>query len=350
MDYSACFYMEKGLCFDEDTLRDCCIGLDCNKRGLPIIVPDYKGEIPDWNKLFEIKEKRNKYVQEVGIPDICEGCGYLSEGYKFTGKRKLSEIMYQNIRICNSRCVYCSESYYNENKSYNAYPATKELIKKGFFEKGGSVTFQGGEPTLMKDFDKIVDIYLKNDATIRVNSSGILYRYSIYKGIKKGNLKLVVSIDSGTKDLYFKIKKVDKFDSLVKNLKKYAKVLNEKNKTCLTLKYIIIPGINDSVKDIDDWFNLLKDIGVKSIILDSECRYTNENEALPDYIYYLEDYVQFLAKENNMDFDLNMFLLFSNRNRVSAPYLFENFDKEKFSRLIEEEKTNHTHKNLTYRN
>ncbi len=348
MDYKACRFMEKGICFDQHSLVDCCIGLDCDRRGKPVIIDHYEGKVFDWNEIFEIKEKRNQYVKTVGVPPVCEGCGYLTESYDFSGDRKFAEVIYQNVRTCNSRCIYCSDSYYSNLDSYDALPATKDFIKKGFLEKNALITFQGGEPTMMKNFNKIAELFLKQNAKIRVNSSGIIYHDSIYKGIKSGNLKLVVSIDSGTRELYKKIKRVDKFDKLLKNLKKYSSVLKDFNNDCLTLKYIIIPGVNDSVQDIDNWLNLTKNIGIKSIIIDSECVYTTHSAVFPDYMYFLEDYVRYRSEQLGFSFDMNIFIINANNKRTSPVYDFNNFDLTEFSALIEDIKQKYKSQNLLY--
>lgn len=347
--YKACCYMEKGLCFDNIDLRDCCIGIDGNKRGMPVIEPNYQGEVLDWEKVFEHKEKRNSEVQEGKIPAVCEGCGFLNENEFFTGKRLLSEVIYQTNNFCNARCIYCSPKANRGVEFYSAYKATQDLLSKGYFKKGGRVFFNGGEPTLMRDFDKIVELYLNEDADITVNSSGINYRDSIYKGIEQNKLTLLVSIDCGTKKLYQTIKQVDKFDELVENLKKYSEALNEDNQDRLRLKYIIIPGINDSVRDIKDFFKLAKKLKIKTVVFDMECMYAGACDyKLPPYIYKLADYAEYSAEKNKMTLSYNVFFQWSNEKRKTKKVSFKKFEESEFAEKIEEEKIKNLSKNRYY--
>lgn len=348
--YKACCYMEHGLCFDNIDIRDCCIGLDGNKRGMPVIIPNYKGEIPDWNKIFEHKRKRNELVEKGEIPKICEGCGALSSDIRFTDDNYFSEIIYQSNNFCNSKCIYCSSKVNRGVELYSALKATKDLIKNGFFKKGGNVFFGGGEPSIMRDFDEIVNIYLENEANIFVETSGISYKQSIYNGIKMGKLKIVVSLDCGNKKLYNLIKQTDKFNEVIQNLNKYSEALDKKNRDCIKLKYILIPGINDSVKCIDEFFKLVKKLKVKNVLFDIECCYLNEqkNGRLPSYLYYLSDYAENIAYEQNIDFAYNIFHQWANQSRKIKKKSFKKFDKTAFIVKIEKEKEKNINKNRYY--
>lgn len=347
--YKACCYMESGICFDNLDLRDCCISFDGHTRGLPVIIPNYRGEIPNWNKVFEYKEKRNQEVLNGNIPHICDGCGCLNENIKFTGKRCFSEVVYQSNYFCDAKCIYCSSKVNRGVELYSALKVTKNIIKNGLFKKGGNVFLLGGEPLIMRDFDKIISEYLKQDANIFIESSCISYSDSVLEGLKKGKLKFLVSIDSGNRKLYSLIKQTDKFDKVIENLKKYAEVLNKNNKNNLTVKYLIIPGVNDSVKQIDEFLNLAKKIKVKSVRFDIETCYLNsQNGVLPDYLYYLEDYAEYSSLKKNLIFSLHFYYEMAERTRKIGKYSFENFDKKSFIEKIEEEKIINISKNRYY--
>lgn len=347
--YKACCYMERGLCFDNIDLRDCCIGIDGNKRGMPVLEPNYQGEVLDWEKVFERKEKRNAEVQEGKIPAICEGCGFLTEQEFFTGNRLLTEVIYQTNNFCNARCIYCSPKANRGVEFYSAYKATLDLVEKGYFKKGGRVFFNGGEPTLMRDFDKIVEIYLKEDAEITVNSSAITYKNSILNGIKQNKLTLLASVDCGNKKLYETIKQANKFDELVETLQKYSEVLDENNKDRLKLKYLVIPGVNDSVRDVKDFFKLAKKLKIKAVVFDIECMYAGACEyKLPNYLYRLFDFIEYMANKNKMSLSYDVFFQWANNNRKLKPVSFKNFDEDEFVQKMEEDKVKNLGKNRYY--
>ena len=67
---------------------------------------------------------------------------------------------------------------------------------------------------------------------------------------------LLTSLDAGTRETFKAIKRVDRFDRVVENLKKYPT-----DKTRLMLKYIFLEGVNDNEADIDGYYEIVKDTG-----------------------------------------------------------------------------------------
>ena len=110
------------------------------------------------------------------------------------------------------------------------------------------VHWGGGEPTLLKEFPQIMDLFLdKLEPMLRIYSSGIKYSSHIEKAIKLGCCTLIISLDSGNPDLYKKIKNVDEFNTVVNNIAIYCKAQDElPERKYVILKYILIPGVNDT--------------------------------------------------------------------------------------------------------
>ena len=121
----------------------------------------------------------------------------------------------------------------------------KELFKKKLFKPGGEITFAGGEPTILKEFDELINFLLKNGASrITVHSSGIKHSKAIEKGIKQGVLSVCLSADSGTRETYKKVKRVDKFEQFWKTAKKYAEAQQNGEIKFVETKFILIPEVN----------------------------------------------------------------------------------------------------------
>ena len=127
---------------------------------------------------------------------------------------------------------------------------------------------------------------------MRVPSSGIKYSPVIAKGISTGQLSVVVSIDSSSRETYKKIKQIDAFNKVCANLKKYAKA--QKRSFNVISKYIIIPGINDNTEEIDNWLKFNKENKIEIIVIDIEnswlTKYRNESpdERIIDLIKYVK--------------------------------------------------------------
>ena len=186
-------------------------------------------------------------------------------------------------------------------------PMLKELFKKKLFHPNGEITFAGGEPTILNEFDDIINILLKNGVNrITVHSSGIKLSKGIEKGIKEGKLSVCLSADAGSSETFYKVKRVNKFNKFWQNVEKYAQAQPQDKNTLVETKFIIIPGINDNKQEIEKWFSLNLAYGIKSIVVDIEndyCKALREkDESRPQYLVELCDYIVKRAKE--LDFNL----------------------------------------------
>ncbi len=323
MNNLGCVFLESGINFDLNTVCDCCISHN-DGRGLPILIDNYHGQPIDWNMLFDIKAKRIEKQKEKTIYE-CEGCYHLGE-YNFTNERKISQFHFSHCRVCNAKCIYCSDEYSGGDLNYNTYPVILDLIEKGFYKSGGEATFQGGEPTLMQNFDELINLFTEHGTMVRVHTSAIKYSNTLEDALRKNMASAVVSIDSGCSQTYKQIKQVDAFDNVCKNIEKYIKAAENNNQN-LILKYIIIPGVNDNVNEIDKFFLLLNTIKVKTIAVDIEVQYARKynNKDVSPHIYLLYDYFQHLADKFQIKILTYSFLSYVLQNRkIKKSFLINN--------------------------
>ena len=299
MSLKCCDYMSHGLSFEYDKLHDCCI-VHHGTLGTPLLIENYHGEIPDFEKIFEHKNELIKELNE-NKPTKCSDCVMLRDYSETDCEKYFSMIAINQIKLCNAKCVYCEDEFRNKKKYYDVFPVLKDIIDKGLFKNDGLVIFQGGEPTLMNDFDELTDLFIRQNANIKVNTSGIKFSKSLYNALEKGNVQVCISLDSGNKETYAKIKYVDKFDIVCENIKKYSKAAENSEKSEVLIKYLLIPGYNDNLKDIDDWFSTVQALNIKKIAFDIEYKYIAENESqIPTYIYCLFDYMYNYADKNGI--------------------------------------------------
>ena len=343
MNNLGCSFLEEGIDFEPQKICDCCIS-HTDGRGLPVLIKDYEGEPVDWEKLFEIKAQKIKQQQEKTIFD-CEGCYRLGE-YTFKGEKKISEFHMSHCRICNAKCIYCSDEFSRSSLNYDTYPIIKDLFDKGYYKPGGEATFEGGEPTLMKSFNELVEFFVINGTRVRIHTSCITYSALVEDALKKNMGTVVVSLDSASKKTYAKIKLVDKFNIVVENLKKYASASNN-NPDGIVVKYIIIPGVNDNIFEIDRFFKLMKQIGIKTVAVDIEVRYARayNNKNVSPHIYILYDYFEKQAKLYNMKLLVYSFISYVIKNRTfNVPVNINN----KISLFLNINKYNEKNKNISY--
>lgn len=316
MNNLGCIFLEQGIDFEFDKVCDCCI-LHHDNRGLPVLLNNYHGEMIDWEYIFNVKAQRVAKQKEKTIFE-CENCYHLGE-YFFSGERKISEFHFSHCRLCNAKCIYCSDEYSCSVQNYNTYPIIKDLIEKGYYKSGGEATFQGGEPTCMQNFDELIQLFTQYGTNVRVHSSAIKYSETVYNALEQNKGTIVISLDSGSKDTYFKIKQTDKFDIVCSNIKKYAQA----SKDNVIIKYIIIPGINDNIYEIDKFFRLIKSFGITTVALDLEIQYARKynNKDVSNHIFLLVDYFNQKAQDLKIKVLIYSFLSYvlKNRNMKKLP-------------------------------
>lgn len=139
---------------------------------------------------------------------------------------------------------------------------------------------------------------------MRVHSSGIKFSPAIENAIREGALNVVISIDSSSPDIYKRIKRVDCYNKVIENIKKYAQA-NAEGYGLMTSKYIIIPHINDNIPEIENWIQQTRKLGSRWLALDIEdVWYKMNRNNIPNYYLDLVNYVIDRAKDLDMKIEL----------------------------------------------
>lgn len=306
-EYISCDWITSGIHFFYDSIRFCCYEY-LHSKNENIIFSDYKGQKIDYDKFFEIKNEYVTLAKAGNHHKNCQNCIYLSSA-KWSDENYFDHFTFNYWSNCNSKCIYCyTKDLSKEDKKqyYEVYPIIKDMAKKDLLRstRRNCVVFGGGEPTILKEFDKLVDLFLQEGFNnIRVNSSGIKYSKTLEKGLKSNSVSLVISPDSGTKDTYMKIKRVNSFEKVWNNIKQYAKYQDNENN--IKVKYIIIPEINDNKEEIDKWFDMILKCGVKSVSVSVEQKwYAKYHPNFPEYIYDKLRYICDKAEKLNLNMEV----------------------------------------------
>ena len=346
MKYKSCHLIEHGISIDVDSIKACCLSRDFDKGQL-MIVPKYMDSKIDWNTLFKIKKGQRKIQQEKDLR-ACEGCYNLREE-DWDDEDYISYINFDHWSQCNSNCIYCGVQANKPKTKNNTLNAIKELIKLGKFKNNGEITFQGGEPTVLKEFEPLLNLFIKEGSKVRIHSSGILFSRAIREGLKKGAVTVVISPDAAYKETYKTVKRVDKFNKVWDNIKHYRKNLKPEMQELVKVKYIIIPGVNDSFEEITEFVNKIKQIDIKSVIVDIEYSYANTNiNNVSPHVYMLMDYIENFCNKNNISYDLYDSAKYAVQNRTFEKT--ENFEIEQLKNKIEALQKENAEKNLKYHN
>lgn len=318
--YYSCKWIQSGLVFFPYKLTMCCY---CGHEGGGHVMlrNNYHGQPLNWDRIFWLKRKFNEFHKKGKINTNCAGCHFLEEKNWGDYPQEITNLYISHWTNCNSKCIYCYATQHPEefkyDVSYSILDQIKEMLEKGILKRGGSIHFGGGEPTILNEFEDLIELFLDYKFyDLRIHTSGIKYSPVLERGIREGRLNVVVSTDAGSAETYKKIKQVDCFEKVRENIKKYAQAQVDANlqvapdremmgKFMVSSKYIIIPGINDSIKELEAWISANEEAGLKTTVLDLEENWYKENQNnIPKYIYDLIEYAKKLSNELNTNFEL----------------------------------------------
>lgn len=305
--YYSCPWIEHGIVFFSSKISMCCF---CGsiEGNYTLIQENFNGDNFDIDKIFKIKDKFREFQKKGKIHTNCLNCPSLK--YEAWDERNYIDAIYiSHWNACNSHCSYCYSSLHPEkykNNNYEILPIIKLLFEKGILKRDSKVLFGGGEPALLNEFENIINYLLTNGfQNIRVHSSGIKYMPCLEKGLSERKIHLTVSVDAGSKEVYQTIKNNDLYDIVRQNIKKYASYKAPNGEANVSAKYIIIPGINDTKEEIENWLIANKSDGLSYTILDIEENWYNKNKHnIPDKIYELIKYAKSRSQELNTHFEL----------------------------------------------
>lgn len=270
-EYLSCRHLQGGITFMHDAIRTCC----SHKQGVTFF-DNYKGQPIDWKGVYNVRKEVIEKCKEGIIPENCKGCVDL-EKKVWDSDSKITELYLNYWDQCNCGCVYCivgNNAQYlvtekNPSRHYSVYPHIKQLYENDMISDNVHVELVGGDLTVLDEADDIINLCLDNGVgRMSFHSSCIYYSNGIERALKESPcVDFDFSLDSSNKELYKKIKRIDAFDQVVENVKRYLCV-SDKAKDALIAKYIIIDGLNDSVEEVENWLQLIHSIGIKKAKID----------------------------------------------------------------------------------
>lgn len=222
-----------------------------------------------------------------GRPNKCDGCRFLKEGF-WPKNVELDYICFATNHpgdVCNLRCTYCFvENRFKKlndksTEGYTTYEIIRQLSQMPEYNRPNiCIELSNGEFCANKHCDDIFDILLNNQWKVRFVSNMTIYNEKFAEFMKTGRtVNILTSLDAGTRETYKAIKRVDCFDKVIENLKRYpVKDVDFK------LKYIFLDGVNDNETDVDGFYDIVKDVGCRTIVLSSDsCKpYTDKIKEL----------------------------------------------------------------------
>lgn len=319
-----CNNLNTSICFNYRNIgiTYCTLTNATNGSGWPKISDDvFDGQKIDWNKFFDERAKEIEAIKNGTQRFECQNCQQISDE-DFVDDRKIHYILLSPWQICNSNCIYCLghaepisekapnyKEYYKEfEEPYDMLAIIKDMIANDVLAQDAEIDFAGGEPTLYPKFDEIINFFVENGfKNIIIHTNNIQYSKAIEKGIKENAISLMISIDAGTKKCHEKVKGVKSFDKVWHNFKKYSKSKKKDYTKRLCTKYVIVPNINDSEKELEEFIKQSKKNGATQVALNVYNQLLNEmnyEEHLMQRLIELSNFWIEKANKNNLSYML----------------------------------------------
>lgn len=168
-------------------------------------------------------------------------------------------------RRCNSRCSFCPIG--NEKKEIKEGEVGTEAMKKILSQFSDlniiAVSFLGGEPFLRRDVCELAEHGHDKGLIIQVSTNGINLGSMVDRSTAAFDV-IVISLDAVDRELYQEIRGVDKYETVVDNIKA-ARDLSEENECNILVNTVVCSKNLDQVPDV---IKLTKELGVGGIMID----------------------------------------------------------------------------------
>ena len=194
------------------------------------------------------------------------------KGYPYFGSLEVT-------RQCNSRCSFCPIG--NEKKHIKKGEVGTEPMKKVLSQFSDlniiAVSFLGGEPMLRKDVCELAEYGHNKDMIIQVSTNGINLHKIMDRATSAFDV-IVISLDVVDRELYHKIRGVDKYETVIDNIKT-AQEMSEENKCNILLNTVVC---SKNLEQIPKVIKFSKEIGVRGIMVDFATFHDYWTETVPD--------------------------------------------------------------------
>jgi pyruvate-formate lyase-activating enzyme len=245
-------------------------GSATHKAGSPNICEYLKPDVEPRDFLMGLAGIIRRNQEEDGP---CVGCRYLIKTQlsdKFVASR-FSAISLHDFCGCNSKCIYCSGSEYFLPQKYIA-SFDHEILFRNLLQRGlvkpdsMHVDWGGGEPSLLRSFERTVDFLRTAHIRQTINTSGIKFSPATERALKEQLATVRISVDSGTDETYTVVKGNCNSRLVWTSVKKYAATGGN-----FIVKYIVLPE-NSKPFEVENFVLRCRDAGTKKICISVDAR------------------------------------------------------------------------------
>ena len=275
--YPSCDWLEGGLSFNRRSLNACLIVH--HGRGCPELMKFNGGEIP----VGQVLAARNEMIRQNqnGGHAACKGCPHLVTKRWPKPKFAFETIGIANFTRCNLRCNYCYLQTAKDrsildggDKPYHVKPVLEQLIREGLLAPKAIIDWGGGEPTIYPEFDSILELTTRRGASNHVHTNGTRFPTPLKRGLSTRKIRIMCSIDAGSRETYNLIKDEDLYDRVWKNLAEY------KRAGCRLFVKYIVKEENCNGSDLAAFMLNVRSLQPREVVVDLDYDFPNPSPAV----------------------------------------------------------------------
>lgn len=183
-------------------------------------------------------------------------------------------------KFCNINCVFCFGIFQNFKREYIQKDALLKSIRDAKDIGVKSIAFIGdGEPTLNPYLFEALELGKSLGLSMALSTSGIaLDTDGKINTVLKCCEWMRFSVSAGDRAGYIKIHRVDKFDILIKNIKRIVELKHASNSKCdIGLQAVFVPELMNDDMLIES--KLAVDLGVDYFVI-KQCSLPVKNESV----------------------------------------------------------------------
>jgi len=239
-------------------------------------------------KLIRLRNQLVQATQSGNIPAGCLKCPHFQATNRMVSDtiRFISLSMYPSP--CQCKCCYCGlhgtkltrlnkslyEGYYKK-----VFEVVRLLMKEGLIAPDARWQVACGEISIHPFKDEILELVA--DKRVNILTNAFVFDKNIAKILQANPYASInLSIDAGTAKAWKQVKGVDNFSAILSNLQSYRAVSNPNQ---IELKYILLPGVNTSLKDFMGIIRIMRGLGITNLIVSHDFAISHSNKKLQMY-------------------------------------------------------------------
>lgn len=165
---------------------------------------------------------------------------------------------------CNLKCVFCGQQTMTREKGFMEWEVFKKIIDECAIYQTPIRLIRWGEPFLHKDIIKYCKYIKEKRLLLHITNNGLIIKEHQMKDLIEVEVdSIIFSFQGATKEQYQIMRNNNKYNELVKNVKKIVKLRENKEKPYI---HISSTMTNETKKEIDEftnyWGNIVDSVGI----------------------------------------------------------------------------------------